>query len=149
MNSTVDRQKELRVKIAGLCGWTWDAWGKSKMRMTAPAGYASPNWINNASDNSVQIPLNGRTLEEAKFDYITALPDYCNDLNAMHEAEKTAGFHESDTSAALCYWCELGRAVAKPTKEPGKTFTTLSEINRCSATALQRAEAFVKTMEAK
>ena len=58
-------------------------------------------------------------------------PDYCNDLNAMHEAEKIL----SDESHAD-YACELVKTI----RRNGEWFESVS------ATAAQRAEAFLKTI---
>jgi hypothetical protein len=59
------------------------------------------------------------------------IPDYCNDLNAMHEAEKIL----SDESHAD-YACELVKTI----RQNGEWFESVS------ATAAQRAEAFLKTI---
>jgi hypothetical protein len=59
------------------------------------------------------------------------IPDYCNDLNAMHEAEKIL----SDDSHAD-YACELVKTICRN----GEWFESVS------ATAAQRAEAFLKTI---
>ena len=59
------------------------------------------------------------------------VPDYCNDLNAMHEAEKIL----SDESHAD-YACELVKTI----RRNGEWFESVS------ATAAQRAEAFLKTI---
>jgi len=59
-------------------------------------------------------------------------PDYCNDLNAMHEAEKIL----SDESHAD-YACELVKTI----RRNGEWFESVS------ATAAQRAEAFLKTIK--
>jgi len=59
------------------------------------------------------------------------LPNYCNDLNAMHEAEKIL----SDESHAD-YACELVKTI----RQNGEWFESVS------ATAAHRAEAFLKTI---
>ena len=59
------------------------------------------------------------------------IPDYCNDLNAMHEAEKIL----SDESHAD-YACELVKTI----RRNGEWFESVS------ATAAQRAEAFLRTI---
>ena len=58
-------------------------------------------------------------------------PDYCNDLNAMHEAERIL----SDESHAD-YACELVKTI----RRNGEWFESVS------ATAAQRAEAFLRTI---
>jgi len=65
---------------------------------------------------------------------IDRIPDYCNDLNAMHEAEKVLPrqlYH-------VDYW----------QKGYGRFQTIVSEmtVTPFSATASQRAEAFLKTL---
>ena len=57
-------------------------------------------------------------------------PDYLNDLNAMHEAEKTLDYNQMNRYQNI----ELSRFV--------HTETTWI----CSATAAQRAEAFLRTL---
>ena len=59
------------------------------------------------------------------------IPDYCNDLNAMHEAEKIL----NDESHAD-YACELVKTI----RRNGEWFESVS------ATAAQRAEAFLRTI---
>ena len=59
------------------------------------------------------------------------IPDYCNDLNAMHEAEKIL----SDEPHAD-YACELVKTI----RQNGEWFESVS------ATAAQRAEAFLRTI---
>lgn len=57
------------------------------------------------------------------------LPDYLNDLNAMHEAEKTL-----DDNQWEFYWYKMANiTTGRPTRV-------------CHATAAQRAEAFLKTL---
>ena len=62
------------------------------------------------------------------------LPNYCNDLNAMHEAEKTLILTKRKEYlwhlALICCNCEEG----------SRTFETTT------STARQRAEAFLKTI---
>jgi hypothetical protein len=98
--------EEQRIAIAEVCGWTpYDGWNLAWTHKNGPAGIAIP----------------------AKY-----LPDYLNDLNAMHEAEKVL------------------------TREQQRTYTKLlhpEHINHLSAdwcvlhaTAAQRAEAFLKTL---
>ena len=60
-------------------------------------------------------------------------PDYCNDLNAMHEAEKVL---ISDASMRRSYLEWLGWIDDYIT----------SAVNICHAAARQRAEAFLRTI---
>ena len=66
------------------------------------------------------------------------IPDYCNDLNAMHEAEKSAGVH-------------LGQSYAKNLREVINQDERGNILRHetwvyYTATAAQRAEAFLKTL---
>jgi hypothetical protein len=67
------------------------------------------------------------------------LPDYLHDLNAMHEAEKSIPLVKLE-----CYWCHLVRICSHP-----KLMLVGVEHGSVAirATAAQRAEAFVLTME--
>ena len=74
---------------------------------------------------------------------VAPLPDYYHSLDACAEFERTLG--DSDSRPALDYWIAVGRVVSKPTKEPGKTYRTISEVDKMRATAPQRCEAFLRT----
>jgi hypothetical protein len=99
--------KQINIAIAEACGWKVHP--KDKWLVIPPN-----------SPHSVQ-PL-------------YTLPDYCNDLNAMHEAEKVlyTGIEQQR------YW-QAGY---------GRFQMILAEIcpNPYSATARQRAEAFLRTL---
>ena len=56
------------------------------------------------------------------------LPDFCNDLNAMHDAEKVLVREQR-----FAYWHELNNIV-------------MGTVHVAFATAAQRAEAFLKTL---
>lgn len=64
-------------------------------------------------------------------------------LDNMAKAEATLTDEER-----LKYWINVGIQVSKPTKEPGKTYMTTSDIDRMMAPARQRAIAWLKTKEA-
>lgn len=66
------------------------------------------------------------------------IPDYCNDLNAMHEAEKLI----TDPKKLLNYHGHIFRALIDDERCKGILAHPIH------ATARHRAEAFVKTMEA-
>ena len=93
-----DREK--RIKIAELCGWQC-----------------------NHSDVGMLIPPGKNSLDDAVgFDI---LPDYLNDLNAMHEAEKMI------KGKMIHHYLEALEEYVYP----------------AMATAAQRAEAFALTMD--
>jgi hypothetical protein len=100
-----------RIAIAEACGWQADGpWANYWTHKRGPAG--------------VSIPTE-------------SLPDYLNDLNAMHAAEKVL--------AAMHYqlWiCELNEIVGRDIGEQSPYWSR----NIASATAAQRAEAFLRTL---
>lgn len=77
------------------------------------------------------------------------LPDYCNDLNAMHEAEKTLTDDQYTKFEDYVWelitrdngWQDVPTAGGSSIKLPAK------RVRMTSPTARQRAEAFVKAME--
>ena len=105
-----------RIAIAEKCGWKFSKI-KSEFRF-------------------VSISPNGDDVLHSNFGDLAHLPDYLNDLNAMHEAEKALSAPQ-----AARYVCEIARAV-------GKTHTETSDFHVayvCSSSAL-RAEAFLRTL---
>ena len=96
--------EQMRIKIAEACGWTpFEKHGLYLSRWTV--------W--NKGNES-------KNLHE--------LPDYLNDLNAMHEAEKM--LRNQFTTLEETYWRHLQHVQPHP----------------IYATARQRAEAFIKTL---
>ena len=96
-------QELQRIKIAEACGWTEISqrcmWG-------LPKG----------------------AYDTGREDCLKHLPDYLNDLNAMHEAEKVLKGEQ---------WVKYVRLIGGATQE---------EKGRCHATAAQRSEAFLRTL---
>ena len=110
--------EQINIAIAEACGYEWvsNGWGCRFL--------GSPTERSCGSDT--QSPL----CEDA----YSSVPNYCNDLNAMHEAENVLPrqlYH-------VDYW----------QKGYGRFQTLLAEltITPYSATAAQRAEAFLKTL---
>ncbi len=117
---TTMKDEDLNAKIATICGWKisnrnakdWRHW-----HVKHPE--SCPNWDSAGSN----------------------LPDYCNDLNAMHEAERWAlGRHVEHGKYAERVW-ELVKATEAAT-EGDAWFAHIH------ATARQRAEAFADIMHA-
>ena len=94
--------QEINIAIAEACGWT------------------------NFTPNTIQYTARRA---DGKWDLI---PDYCNDLNAMHEAEKALGNR-------LPVYREFLALIV--TDDP-----TNRHNERAFATARQRAEAFLRTL---
>lgn len=95
-----------RIAIAEVCGWKCSKFG----------------WWSHPT-----LPDNGGSMHDC--------PDYLNDLNAMHQAEKVlrSGLKDEQWSA---YTCNVNTAVG--TRGIWKAI--------CHATAAQRAEAFLRTL---
>jgi hypothetical protein len=113
-------QEEQRIAIAEACGWTATVDDDQFWRATrADGSMTSDLWCSMSSVWNVGIP------------------DYLNDLNAMHEAEKVLT-NEQDL--------EYSEALEQVVE--GRFVTNNAEDMRRlrSATAPQRAEAFLRTI---
>ena len=100
-----------RIAIAEACGWT-DCYYDASRCAVAPTGMFT-RYAGTPSEVTIRVDL----------------PDYLNDLNAMHEAEESIR-HDHDS------W--------------GKYLVFLSRsapVCRVFSTAAQRAEAFLRTIE--
>jgi len=102
--------QEINIKIAEACGW--------KLKSNGELLWHPPYY---KEDEICSV-----------FD-LTELPDYCNDLNAMHDAEKTL-----EHPYYGVYLNNVENVVA---------FNAFPEPAPIMATARQRAEAFIKTIE--
>jgi len=110
-------QEQKRIKIAEACGWTWElrnhpapCWHKENFYVNAPLFYEP----------------------RRKEDYYHDLPDYLNDLDAMHEAEKVLSHDQQRLH------------MDHMMNEDSVVGDMLRQI--CYATAAQRAEAFGLTL---
>lgn len=65
----------------------------------------------------------------------TSVPDYCNDLNAMHEVEKTLDDEQ---------WLDYIRCLQEDVCRCFGKYRSMIAV--CHATALQRAEAYLRTI---
>jgi hypothetical protein len=111
------RSEDQRIAIAEACGWKWEPWQHGDMhytRLRDPAGAI----INNC------------------YGEYWRLPDYLNDLNAMHEAERII---RAPSESRLTYIEILSKVCAPST-------TAYFDTQACFATAAQRAEAFLRTI---
>ena len=105
-----------RIKIAEACGW---------IKEPDPFGIRKFRWVRSYGDHRVA-------------NWIAELPDYLNDLNAMHEAEKLL----KTTDQQNRYYAE----IAEITWGCEKTGNRQVVFNQLTATASQRAEAFLRTL---
>lgn len=115
MNTTGLTDDEMRVRIAEACGW--------KVSHDGPGG----DWHG----------LNPR-IHQAD-DATVTLPDYLNDLNAMHEAENTL----TGGDALIRYEQALRRIMTQEDKDEHWTPVTLACTRIWHATARQCALAFL------
>jgi hypothetical protein len=106
-------KEQQRIAIAEACGWEWK----------------------NSKDGGVKFWSNGDIFYAWKD---TELPDYLNDLNAMHEAINTLDqiqmmeFYNNHIYDVVC--------------NNRTSYSGMDHANVCNATAAQRAEAFLKTL---
>lgn len=113
--------EEINIKIAEYCGWQYLDTG------------GTPIWYH---PNSTLLTM----LDGTQGDGLIDPPDYCNDLNACHEMEsmmrrfKVKPLSAERYNENLAAICRFG-GVQNP------------ESYRWHATARQRAEAFLKTIE--
>jgi len=106
-------KEQQRIAIAEACGWTKVIGGLQ------PRGDSTPKWW--------RCPK-GRELR--------SIPDYLNDLNAMHDAEKTLS-----EKRIRSYAFTLAQVLdTSPTVDLDDQFLNIH------ATAAQRAEAFLRTI---
>ena len=116
-----DRQK--KALIAGKCGWTTEA----------------PNWASPCHKDGSQFwfkkGYNARVFGQ--------LPDYLNDLNAMHEAENCLDEQKGEINAYL-HALEMEIPVSGILRRKSK-----QELQIISATCKQRANAFLRVINTK
>ena len=113
--------EQINIAIAEACGW-----GFSETAVSYPNG----------------LKIQFHPPEYVKEVFLKEIPDYCNDLNAMHEAEQTK---EMLWNSDYSWW--LGRVC---TTQRGFDPDKQEEIEQMKigqfATARQRAEAFLRTI---
>ena len=107
--------EEQRISIAEACGWS----------KNGSSGNEEWPWVK---------PVNG----VAKL-----LPDYPNDLNAMHEAEKVLDMHQQYDYGEALARMTIGAELDDP---EGFSPNGWGYYSPTTATAAQRAEAFLKTL---
>lgn len=151
MSSTVPvPQMELNEKIAKLCkfdqfviikrglyyrpkagGYTSclsEAWKLPKVEAKKYEMYA----------DRADIPGNEKVLIES-----APIPDYCNDLNAMHDVEGMMGLDRCDN-----FERHLRAIVGRDLLDSSKRAEKVADLFYWHANGSQRAEAFIATMEA-
>jgi len=126
---------EIKIKIAEACGWKWH-YGDATKKMDGLRYWRLVEW---------KWPQNASTFCE--------LPDYTNDLNAMHDAEKMLVFEPKNFSDGFSShaekWSDYNMKLAEVVAEDlgglkGHFLNAMSLMTH--ATAAQRAEAFLRAM---
>lgn len=117
--------EEINIAIAEEMGFRAEKW-------------ESGGWMLYRENRRLHHPLDGTCSLESCF-YQHA-PDYCNDLNAMHEAENVlvSQCKEHD------YWFFVRQLMGFPDAECD--WDEVLHFNAIHATARQRAEAFLRTL---
>jgi len=115
------KPEQQKIAIATACGWTLCEYVES---IGLEKGFPPLN----------NLPSYG-TYENG----MAQLPDYLNDLNAMHEAEKT--LWEKDWASRYDFVDKLARIL-----NPTHGHHQQSGLDLLDATAAERAEAFLRTM---
>ena len=108
--------EELQIKVAELCGWT-------SIHPAHDSLFGTRHWPDGQSAEGDEVP------------------NYPQDLNAMHEAEKTL-----PTDRIKKYVYQVSK-VASNGNPNAHLFHVQGAVALTTATARQRAEAFVMTME--
>lgn len=96
----------------------------------------SPEAQRIAIAESVGIYLHDGDHAPSNYVFVTDLPDYLNDLNAMHEAENNI---RNLWDTYLLFLIKIRWRDAQPSQHP-------ADLSPTRATAAQRAEAFLKTI---
>ena len=122
-----------RIAIAEACGWK---------RWKSKSGKIYLRRVSESQGDYYRDCGDGVTTDEIT-QSLTGVPDYLNDLNAMHEAEKGL------TNAQRRFYSEMLIAVHPlnyDPAQPGNDDRYMRLFMIASMTAAQRAKAFLKTI---
>ena len=120
------KKEKQRIAIAEACGW--------KGRDHHPCGILSETGVY-------------RVYSKTGFSDTTQLPDYLNDLNACHEFEKTLFPDDAQYSQWNFYSLHLGDLTNNDNGRGWKPLSNADCFRIANATAAQRCEAFLKTLD--
>jgi hypothetical protein len=130
--------EQINIAIAEVCGWlkftqftTYPkSWGRT------PARYHKPIWSLTSSADMTEDECTKYGWHGDGHICIAHIPDYCNDLNAMHEAEKVLNDEQ---------WPEYREELRNVVLGGIRMVSQWCKAD-LHATARQRAEAFLKTL---
>ena len=112
--------EQQRIAIAEACGWEWkETCERGGIKFKSCWDHPDYRFVTEAAN----------------------LPDYIHDLNAMHEAEAAKIALDGLYQAQFCH--HLFRVLNADNRNPDGG---ISEFDKINATAAQRAEAFLKTL---
>lgn len=131
--------EELRLKVAEICGWT--EMRKTVTHITFDEDERPCWWVGRTPDHTLNTRHGGAIYEYMGAEAICIVPDYPNDLNAMREAEEKLGVGYFGYARVLAWNVHGKERVEKNGLNDGVLFDCIH------ATARQRAEAFVLTMQ--
>ncbi len=124
------KPEQQRIAIAEACGWKIENYG--------PAGYKTLYWRLRRPNGTIRVEdCTGEEWSRAIFGLMT--PDYLNDLNAMHEAEKALSEKQQ-----VWYLQKLMQVRFRTHADSGMIACMADKL--AFATASQRAEAFLRTI---
>ena len=123
---TIMINQQINIAIAKACGWKKMNWNEATVYGSATHGFRV--WKSKHQDSIMSYK--GRAGER--------IPDYLNDLNAMHEAEKILT-HDQQVQFSV----ELGKLT---TSHLPSSRAAWMDFAIAHATAAQRAEAFLRTI---
>ena len=124
-------QERQRIEIAEYCGWKWyKARGSGIITFNTPPTTKRDDWVENQWDE-ITRPDNYLSIDVA----FVNCPDYPNDLNAMHQAEKRLKPHRMSGSESTL-WSDYFMALLRICER--------EKISSAHANAALRSETFVR-----
>lgn len=120
--------EQINIAIAEACGWKPDDDGAGINTWDA-------SWVGRKLYGMKPLIGNGYLVDQV-------VPDYCNDLNAMREAEETLVGDSPEDAVREAEYCHQLFRVINPTRGGMGT----DEFSKLHATARERAEAFLRTI---
>lgn len=130
---------EINIAIAELSGWyphPDNNKRKQKFWTHGGDGYGLPN-------GCVKRMAANPPVHDGSWEDVPSLPDYCNDLNAMREAESRFNNSKDSDSYIRNLLFETRNLIVREDSLVLNSWTMYSLVN---STAMQRAKAFLKTI---
>ncbi len=133
--------EQQRIAIVEFCGWKWVKWKSVNKRILVspehPIGLVQGQTLLLCNDMSV--PMEDSAYHQGP------IPDYPNDLNAMHEAEKKLDNHQMIDYLQEIQCVIVGISKVEPNKAYLESMLPVSKLSVISS-ASQRSEALLRTI---